>query len=141
MPRASWLDERGAAAVEFAIVLPVLLLIVMGTLEWGRYFVVREGVVHSAREGARGGTLMDATMADACAAAHAYLSTMGISAACGSGITVDMDHYIAGGSDDIPAVQVQIDVPFQTLTGLPLFVPTTMHVEAVMPSWRPISEG
>lgn len=129
--------ESGVAAVEFAIILPVLMLILVGTLEWGRYFVVRESVVHAAREGARAGTLLDAADGDACAAARAYLSTFGITPRC----TADMGHHIAGGGTDIPAVQVQLDVDFTAITGLPLDLPATMHIEAVMPSWRPPAGG
>lgn len=49
--------ERGAAAVEFAILLPVLVAIVFGTIDWGSYFFQREIVVNASREGARVGTL------------------------------------------------------------------------------------
>jgi Flp pilus assembly protein TadG len=137
MERTGRRSESGTAAVEFAIVLPVLLLIVVGTLEWGRYFVVRESVVHAAREGARAGTLLDAADADACVAARAYLSTFGITAGC----STDMNHAIPGGGTTMPAVQVKLDVDFTAITGLPLALPTTMHVEAVMPSWRPPAGG
>lgn len=128
---------NGVAAVEFAILLPVLILIVVGTLEWGRYFTIRESVIHAAREGARGGTLLEATSEDACAAASDFLVSIGISASCGDGIAVDMTHSIPGGSAAIPAVQVTIDVGFETVTSLPLAVPDNIHVEAVMPTWRP----
>lgn len=131
-------SQRGVAAVEFAILLPLLVTIIIGTLEWGRYFTTRESVIHAAREGARGGTLLDATDVDACAAAHGFLSAVGISATCGGGeITVDMNHEIAGGSGTIPAVECAIDVPFTSVTGLPLALPQHIQVSAVMPTWRP----
>lgn len=123
-------SDRGTAAIEFAILLPVLMLILMGTLEWGRYFTFRESVIHAAREGARGGTLLDATATDARAAATAYLSTLHITP---TSIDVDMNHSIAGGSGAMPAIQVQLVVPFTTVTGLPLAVPTSIQVAAVMP--------
>lgn len=130
-------DDRGAAAIEFAILLPVLVLIVVGTLEWGRYFTVRESVIHAAREGARGATLLDATRNDACAAAAAFLGAAGIPAGCdGGGITVRMAHQIAGEGGPIPAVECEIEVPFEALTGLPLALPASIHVTAVMPTWR-----
>jgi Flp pilus assembly protein TadG len=137
MTRAVRRHESGTATVEFAIVLPVLMLILVGTLEWGRYFVVRESVIHAAREGARGGTLLDAAAGDACTVARAYLSTFGIRPGC----SADMNYVIAGGGTTIPAVQVQLDVDFTPITGLPLALPTTMHIEAVMPSWRPPAGG
>ncbi len=46
-------DEDGAAAVEFAIVLPVLLLIVFGIIDFGRAFWVKNNLVAAMREGGR----------------------------------------------------------------------------------------
>ena len=46
-------DESGAAAVEFAIVLPVLLLLVFGIIEFGLLFNRYITVTHAAREGVR----------------------------------------------------------------------------------------
>lgn len=46
-------DERGAAAVEFAIVLPVLLLLVFGIIEFGLLFNRFITITHAAREGVR----------------------------------------------------------------------------------------
>ena len=45
--------ERAAAAVEMAIVLPLLLLIVGGIIDFGRFFYTQNMVVNAAREGAR----------------------------------------------------------------------------------------
>ena len=49
------LNERGVAAAEFALVLPVLLLILFGTIEFGMMMYGREIVTNAAREGARAG--------------------------------------------------------------------------------------
>lgn len=46
-------NSRGAAAVEFAIVLPVLLLLVMGIIEFGLLMKDYLAVSHASREGAR----------------------------------------------------------------------------------------
>jgi Flp pilus assembly protein TadG len=45
--------ERGAAAVEFALVLPILLVLIFGIVEFGRAFQVRATLEAAAREGAR----------------------------------------------------------------------------------------
>ena len=45
--------ERGAVAVEFALILPVLLLILMGTIEFGRVYSQFQVYNGAAREGAR----------------------------------------------------------------------------------------
>jgi Flp pilus assembly pilin Flp len=51
-------DERGAVAVEFALVAPLLLLLLLGGIDWGYYFLVGEIVANAAREGARAGALV-----------------------------------------------------------------------------------
>jgi len=45
--------ERGAVAVEFALILPVLLMILMGTIEFGRVYSQFQVYNGAAREGAR----------------------------------------------------------------------------------------
>ena len=47
--------ERGAAAVEFAILLPVLMLILFGIIEFGMIMYSREVITNASREGARSG--------------------------------------------------------------------------------------
>ncbi len=49
------LNERGAAAVEFAILLPVLMLILFGVIEFGMIMYSREIITNASREGARTG--------------------------------------------------------------------------------------
>lgn len=46
-------SERGAAAVEFALVLPVLVLVLLGIVEFGRAYNAQITVTSAAREGAR----------------------------------------------------------------------------------------
>jgi Flp pilus assembly protein TadG len=45
--------ERGAVAVEMAIVLPLLILILVGIIEFGRVLNVQVSLTQAAREGAR----------------------------------------------------------------------------------------
>lgn len=46
-------SERGAVAVEFAIVLPVLLALVLGIMEFGRAYNTQISLTNAAREGVR----------------------------------------------------------------------------------------
>ena len=45
--------ERGAAAVEMAIVLPLLLLVIGGLVDFGRAFYLNSVITNASREGAR----------------------------------------------------------------------------------------
>lgn len=45
--------EKGAVAVEFALILPVLVLLLFGIIEFGRAYNAYVTVTHAAREGAR----------------------------------------------------------------------------------------
>jgi uncharacterized membrane protein len=45
--------ERGVAAVEAALVLPVLLLLIMGIIDLGRAFATKQEVTHATREAVR----------------------------------------------------------------------------------------
>lgn len=46
-------DDRGAVAVEFGILLPVLLLILLGIIDFGRAYNAKISLTQAAREGAR----------------------------------------------------------------------------------------
>jgi Flp pilus assembly pilin Flp len=46
-------DERGAAAAEMAMVTPLLLVLLFGALETGKYFLDEHVVVKAVRDGAR----------------------------------------------------------------------------------------
>ena len=50
MPRNS---ERGAVAVEFALLAPVLVLLLLGIMEFGRAYNAQVSLTNAAREGVR----------------------------------------------------------------------------------------
>src|SRR5215469_15927355 len=57
--RGSASSERGAAAVEFALLLPLLLLLVFGIIDFGRAINAQITITQAAREGARAHALGD----------------------------------------------------------------------------------
>jgi hypothetical protein len=57
MGRHDGRSRRGAAAIEFALVLPVLVGLLMGAIEWGWYLRHEILVVHIARDAAAAGAL------------------------------------------------------------------------------------
>ncbi|MCU1596379.1 MAG: TadE family protein [Glaciihabitans sp.] len=46
-------NDRGAAAVEFALILPLLVLLIMGLIEFSLLFNTQISLTNAAREGAR----------------------------------------------------------------------------------------
>jgi Flp pilus assembly protein TadG len=53
MLRRRMKSERGAAAVEFALVVPLLIVLVLGIAEFGRAFFIQATMAGAAREGVR----------------------------------------------------------------------------------------
>ena len=53
-------DNRGASAVEFAFVIPLLLLSIIGTLQIGFLFLAKAGLRQGVNEGARYATIYPA---------------------------------------------------------------------------------
>src|SRR5687767_1529350 len=110
--------QRGAAAVEFALVLPLLMALVLGAIDFGYYFFVDQIVTNAAREGARAGTLHeedddDSARDDAEATAENYLDRAGLSStAAGLVLTVD---FRTVGLPAVPSVFVRIEYPTQSL--------------------------
>jgi Flp pilus assembly protein TadG len=51
-------DDRGAAAVEFALVLPVLLLVIFGIIDFGRLLYAKITLSEAAHAGARAAALV-----------------------------------------------------------------------------------
>lgn len=71
-------SERGAELIEFALVFPVLLMVVLGIVDFGFLFQRMEVVTNAAREGARIAVLPGYAVADVKARACNYMVTGGI---------------------------------------------------------------
>lgn len=102
------LDERGAAAVEFGIILPVLMLILFGIIEFGMIMYSREVITNASREGARTG-IVQAT----------------VKPTTGEIQTV-VTNYLTGTGVDPNAVTI-------TIAGAGLTAPNTLNVTVTYP--------
>jgi Flp pilus assembly pilin Flp len=78
---ARWSDESGAELIEFALVLPLLLLVLLGIVDFGFLFQRYEVVTNAAREGARVAVLPGYGDGDVQARVDQYLTAGGLTAA------------------------------------------------------------
>jgi Flp pilus assembly protein TadG len=115
--------ERGAALVEFALVLPLLLVVIAGVVDFGFLFQRYEVVTNAAREGARLASLPSYNGQTALIRAHVRnyvqqglaLSTAALNAtvpntAAGVDITnVTLSYTANGNTYQIPAVSVTVN--------------------------------
>ena len=69
---------RAAAVVEFAVVLPLLLTILFGIIEYGWIFMVRQTLQQAAREGARLGILQTSAPGDVYARVDEVMGAAGL---------------------------------------------------------------
>jgi Flp pilus assembly protein TadG len=107
--------------VEFALIVPVLLLIVLGSIDWGYYFFVQQVVTNAAREAARVGSLTPydplnpgadaASQHEAEDVATAYITNAGLAGTPGVDVTSNA------------AVSVTVSYPTGSVTGFLDLVP------------------
>lgn len=79
--------ERGAAVVEFALIMPILLILVFGIISYGYMLSFRQAISQAAAEGARAAAVAqrDADQQpDALAAINEALESYGVSCAGGT---------------------------------------------------------
>ena len=57
-------NNRGVAAVELAICLPILILLVCGSIEFGLLFYNQQVITNASREGVRAGIVAETETAD-----------------------------------------------------------------------------
>jgi Flp pilus assembly protein TadG len=73
-------SEKGAELIEFALVFPLLLLLVMGIIDWGLVFTRYQVLFNAAREGARVSVLPGYTDADVRTRVNQYVQGIGLDA-------------------------------------------------------------
>src|SRR5438045_4107642 len=118
--RTLWRRDDGAALIEAAFVLPMLLFVSIGIIEFGRAFQTWQIVTNAAREGARvavlGGMSDDAVKTRV----KDYLQ-MGIDSPASAAITINRTTTVSlGGAATASASRVQVDYPFTFIVMQPL---------------------
>jgi Flp pilus assembly protein TadG len=123
--------ERGVATVEFAVVLPLMLLLILGVTEIGRAIVRYNAVTKAVRDGARyaaaqallgttGVVNVDAALQSDVANLVVYGNTAGTGSPLVEGLTTAQITVVDAGGGTI---RVDADYPYQPFTGstLPTF--------------------
>lgn len=99
---------RAAAVVEFAVILPLLLTILFGIIEYGWVFMVRQTLQTAAREGCRVAVLQTSV--------EPYANVLDrvaqVMAPTGLEYTVTMTHATGGN----PVETVEISVPYNDVS-------------------------
>lgn len=107
-------NDRGAELIEFALVLPLLLLIVAGIVDFGFLFQSYEVVTNAAREGARIGILPGYSSDDVSGRVRSYITTAGLTGTPVIAITSPSIETSPGGPT-VRVIRVQVDYPHQYL--------------------------
>lgn len=114
--------RRGAAMVEFAVVAPILFMIVFAVFELGRAIMVAELLTAGARIGCRAGIIAGRSSADVKSATDTYLRSVGIT---GDVATVYVNDAAVGGTDTLASassgaeVTVKVVVDASKITWFP----------------------
>ena len=119
--------EEGAALIETAFTLPILLLVCVGILEFGRAYQTWQVITNAAREGARVAVLPAYTDTSVDARVRTYLKNGGMSAAIVDDtaktkvlITATTIPIDAAGTNTAPAARVVVDYPFEFMVLQPV---------------------
>jgi Flp pilus assembly protein TadG len=119
--------EGGVSAVEFGLILPVLIILLLGMMDYGWIFYIQLNLTNAAREGARRGVVQDdftTATSVAQSTAEGYLSSMvNITTA-----NVDITNSDAGTGE------VRVDIHLNNFKPLIGLVPTpdSLHARSVM---------
>jgi Flp pilus assembly protein TadG len=108
MTRRRWKDDRGAVAVEFALVFPLLILVLFGVIEYGAVYNAQLLVTGAAREAARE---MAVTGSSGSAVSAALTASPGLVPALSAG-DIAFSGACAPGAD--VTVTVSYEKPFLT---------------------------
>lgn len=104
-------DEIGAEVVEFALVLPLVLLLLVGIVDFGLLFQQYQTITNAAREGARLAVLPGYGAADIEARVAHYTAASGITPA--PEVSVQTVVIVPGGGPGFNAASVTVESPYR----------------------------
>ena len=119
-------QEKGAALVETAFVLPIMLLVCVGILEFGRAYQTWQVVTNAAREGARVAILPEYPDDSVKARVRTYLKNGGLPAAIVDGantkvlITATTIPVDTAGTVTASAARIVVEYPFEFMVLQPV---------------------
>jgi Flp pilus assembly protein TadG len=133
-------SEKGAALLEAAITVPIILLISVGIFEFGRAYQTWQVLTNAAREGARLAVITGSTDADVTTRVRNYMQAGSLGNYGTAAVTIQRNVVLTG-SDT--ASSIQIDYPFQFMVLNPVVrliapsdrttgAPITMRSSALM---------
>jgi hypothetical protein len=138
-------SERGAALVETALTIPLLLLLSISVFEFGRAFQYWQVLTNAAREGARIAVLPGTTDDAVQARVQSYIESGRLIVPDDFGVDISHDDEISIGpdaNDTATASTVSVNYPFEFMVLQPVMqlvsggsdvgAPITMSVSATM---------
>ena len=115
-------SDQGAELVEFALTFPILLLVVMGIMDFGLLFQQYEVLTNAAREGARVAVLPGYATADAKARVNQYLQGTSLSSATVTTVVAAAPKSVgAGKCMSVQSVTVSYPHQYVFLSGIASF--------------------
>jgi Flp pilus assembly protein TadG len=129
-------NQKGAAIVEFAIILPVLIIFVIGIIEGSLLFYNKQIITNASREGARAGiakvdkygTTVDGTYIDTLVKAYCkqHLITFG-----GSKIPNSNTNISGSGSYPDGTITVTVNFPYNILVASAIGWSSSINLRAI----------
>jgi Flp pilus assembly protein TadG len=121
--------RRGAQAIEFALLLPVLMAVTSGIVDYGWYYSQELSVISAVREGARAAAVVDPTLTTYCSAADARLRSSLVAAGL-DGTAATITTKTSGTAPD-QLITITANVKFSKLLGL-VPAPTALKSSVTM---------
>lgn len=113
-------EPRGAAIVEVALTLPLLLLVSVGIFEFGRAYQTWQVLTNAAREGARIAVLPGSTDSSVRTRVVDYMQTGQLPEATNATIDITRNNAINIGAGSATASEVTVQYPFSFITLQPV---------------------